>query len=303
MEEFPNGIGGVVSGWSITASSQRFALQSSFYFSYSATGPVSTTGTVAYATVISGILTVLNTSAPNVYSVIGMVATRQTTNFGGSVASTPLTLVGAMMAGNNNNLLYLNSATWPQGMDNQGWGYTSNASTLFPSSAATSATLPANSYIQLVNGVVEASTQQSVIYSNPTVSFTAYSSTASPPTAPSLPTNPVVVNSPSNPSNPSTTPSSTGSSAATGSTAGQTVIYTSSSSNDSNLSKGAIAGIVIGCSIGFGLLCALCTLFLATRTRRRDHGKPMKAQYDANSEHSKVEGATEDSRRGELELH
>ena len=124
VEEFPNGIGGVISGWSITTSSQRWAQQSSFYFSYSATGPVSSGGSVAWATVISGVLTVLNTATPGVYTIIGMVATRQTTNFQTTVSS-PLTLVGAMMAGNNNNLLYINSATWPQGMDNQGWGYTS----------------------------------------------------------------------------------------------------------------------------------------------------------------------------------
>ena len=109
------------------------------------------------------------------------------------------------------------------------------------------------------------------MYSNPTVSFTPYTTGSSAPTAPSLPT-----------STYTTTNSGSG-----------------SSSSGSNLSKGAIAGIVIGCSIGFGLLCALLTVFLMMQTRRRDDGGPVKRQYQPNSENSKIEGATEDSRRGE----
>ena len=303
VEEFPNGVGGVVSGWSISSSSQRWAQQSTFYFSYSATGPVSTSGTIAWATVISGVLTVLNTATPNVYTVIGMTATRQTTNFATTV-SAPLTLVGAMMAGNNNNLLYVNSAVWPQGMDNQGWGYTTNVSSLFPTTATSSATLPANSYIQLVNGVIESSATQTVIYTNPKASFTAYMPGSSAPVAPSLPTSPVVVvTSSGSTGSPTTNPTTVSSSTGSSTTTTTTTTTSSSSSNSSNLSKGAIAGIVIGCSIGFGLLCALATVFLMMQTMRRDdHGRPMK-QQQPTSEHSKVEGTTEDSRRGEVELH
>ena len=267
VEEFPNGVGGVISGWSISSSSQRWLQQSSFYFSWSAAGPASSSGNAGWASVISGVLTVVNTATPNVYTIIGMTATRQTTNFGGTVTNVPLTLVGAMMAGNNNNLLYINSAIWPQGMDSQGWGYTSNASSLFPAANANSATLPANSNIQLLNGVMESSNQQTVLYANPLVSFTPHSSVSSPPASPSLPTSSSV---------------------------------SSGSSSNANLSKGAVAGIVIGCSIGFGLLCALCTAFLLMQSTRRDDHHPMKQQ--PTSELSKVEGRTEDSRTGEVEL-
>ena len=309
VEEFPNGVGGVVSGWSITSSSQRWAQQSSFYFSYSAIGPVSTSGTTAWATVISGVLTVLNTATPSVYTIIGMTANRQTTNFASTV-TTPLSLVGAMTAGNNNNLLYVNSAAWPQGMDNQGWGYTTNVSSLFPAAGSTAATLPANSYIQLVNGVVESSATQTVVYTNPTVSFTAYSTSAAAPTAPSLPTSPVVVattpgstSSTAGSTTPTATPTSSpastvGTSTGTATTT-TTTVYTSTSR--SGLSKGAIAGIVIGTSIGFGLLCALLTAFIMLQTRR-DDSRPMKHAQQQPSELSKVDN-TEDSRRGEVELH
>ena len=274
VEEFPNGIGGVISGWAVSSSSQRWAQQSTFFFNYSATGPFTSSGSTAWATVISGVLTVIATSTTNVYTIIGMTATRQTTNFANTV-STSLTLVGAMMAGNNNNMLYINSSTWPQGMDSQGWGYMSSAAALFPSAAGTSSILPANTSIQLVNGVLESSAGQSVLYTNPTVSFVAYSVGSSAPPSAALPSGPIVLSSSS-----------------------------SSSSSGSSLSKGAIAGIVIGCSIGFGLLCAIAALLLTLQYVQRDEqdGGRMRKQQPV-SELSKIEAPTEDSRTGELEMH
>ena len=234
-EEYPGGILGVVSGFSISSSSQRFAIASSYYFAYSATGPVTVNPasgavTTAWAISISGIVTaVALSSTPGVYQILTMTGTRSVTNFQQTVTS-GISLVGQQMAGGNNNLLYLNSSMFPYGMDGSGWGYSVNGSyALLPSASSTGNTLTAGSNIQLISGVLEVSSAgQSTAYSSPTVSFSPYVG-GSPQTA-SLP--------------------SSG------------TIATSSGGSGSSLSKGAIAGVVIGCSIGVGLLCALC-VFLA----------------------------------------
>ena len=334
VEEDPvAGAMAIVSGWTINVQSQRFAQQVSFYFAFSAMGPLATnaaagTVTTAWSTIMYGTLTAIATSTPNVYTVIGIYGTRSTTNFVSAVTG-PIQLVGAGMAGNNNNLLYVNSAAYPLGVDGSGWGYSSTSSALFPTSASSSATLAAGSYVNLISGLQEVGTGATSTYSSATMTISPYPGAQ--PTV-SLPTTNVVstfsggsgggggvvyvnqtvyvnntvyinqtqtvyvnqtqtvyVNQTQTVYVNVTSPGSPGTNTTS------TVYITSGSSSNTNLSKGAVAGIVIGSSIGLSLLCVLCLVCLM-RGRDDKVNKPITTYSkheigaDNTSEASRIEG-------------
>ena len=343
-EEDPlTGAVGVVNGWKVSLSMQRFVQQSSFYFSYSASGPlaVSTTSGVInapYSTVINGILTVVATSTAGLYQIINMYATRSSTNYNGATTTTPLSLVGVGMAGSNNNLLYVGNSQFPLGMDGQGWGVVSNQTSLYPTTVSSSTTLPAGTPVQWINGIVEVATGQSTPYNNPSMIIVPYSATAM-ATMATLPTSATVANFSSSivyyPNNTviiivnqtvvtyyNTTTNTTvqivtiqNNTVTTVYVPGQNnTVYVSSGTSGSSLSNGAVAGIVIGCSIGFALLCVLITIIFLrsadngkqtndpqTRgeaTRKLDESQPMES-----STVSRMEEAGVHDTRPEVEMH
>ena len=264
VEESPTGAMAVVSGWTINTQSQRFAQQVSFNFAYTAYGPLITsvsagTVTMAWATVMQGTITCIATATAGVYQVIGLYATRSSTNFVSSAVTSSVSLVGPGFAGSNNNLVYINSSTYPLGIDGSGWGYVSNTTTMYPNTANNAATLAANTNVQLIDGLIESTGSRPTQYSSATMSFALYPATVA--TVP-LPT-----------SNSIAVFSGTGSGGGGTTVVNRTVyvnntitvyvpvyVNNGSSSSGSSLSNGQVAGIVIGCSLGVGLLCCLCVL-------------------------------------------
>ena len=324
---------GVVSGFQVTTSMQPYAQQTSFYFCYSATGPLvpntaAATVSTGWATVITGTVTALLTPSSGVYQLIGLAATRTSTNFAGAAVSSPLSLVGAGLAGSNNNLLYINSSLCPLGIDGNGWGYTSTAPALFPLTATSSVTAPAGSYVRLANGVVETVSGQSTVYSNPSLTFVPYMTGSAP--ACSLPSSGTVATFPSSgtvyvnqtvyvPVNQTVyVPVNQTVYVTVNQTVyvpvnqtvyvpGQnvtTTVYASSGSSGSSLSNGAIAGIVIGCSLGVGLLVGVCCFILLRGVAVGKGGSSDASRFNSNrlSETSKVDHPTEDPTRREVEM-
>ena len=217
-EEGYNSQLGQVVAQRITVTQNSFVQQSSWYFCYSASSVPSSNGAASYATTISGVLTGLATSDPNAFQLIYMSATRTSTNYNGQTVSTPVQLVAGA-----NNMLYIGSTSYPNGLDANGWAMLTQGQPYF---AAASSTVAVNSTIYLTPGV-ESANGLTTAYANPTLQLVAYSSSASAPSC-GVPSQ---------------------------------QLYSSSSSN-ANLSKGAVAGIVIGVSIGLSLLCVLCVVCL-----------------------------------------
>ena len=225
--------------------------------------------TTPWAVLISGVATVIATPTAGVYQVIALYGTRSSTNFQQTVSG-PISLVGVGLAGNNNNLLYVNSAQFPAGMDGQGWGYSSNASSLFPTASSPANMLAANTAVQLTNGLAENANGQSTAYSSPSITLVPWTPTATAPAA-ALPSSGVVASFSGGtvyvyqnqtvyvPQNNTVIVT-------------QTVYVASNSSSGSSLSNGAIAGIVIGCSIGLSLLCVLVPAALRAARPRGQAG-------------------------------
>jgi len=253
--------------------------------------------------------------------------------------SSPISLLGAGMAGNNNNLLYINSGVFPLGMDGQGWGYSSTTATLFPTSPNSSSTAASSTPIQLISGTVESTATLSTAYSMPSMTFVPYVGGSAPACA--LPSttvytfsaggtvyvnrtvyvnttvyvpvnNTVYVNVPGQ--NITTTVYVNQTVYVPGQNTTNTVyvnqtvyVPSSSSSSDTSLSKGAVAGIVIGCSIGLALLCLLCALVMLKSCTQKGDEKPVMVrgnQQSRASEASKIDNTAEPSGtgHGEVEL-
>jgi len=262
MEEVPvTGQLGEVIAQRIFVSQNTFAQQSSWYFCYSASGVPNGNGAASYATTISGVLTGLSTSDPTAFQLIYMSATRTSTNYNGQSVGTTVQLVAGA-----NNMLYIGSAAYPNGLYASGWAMLTQGQPYFP---VASATVAVNSTIYLTPGT-ESANGLTTAYANPSLTLVAYTATASAPSC-GMPS--------------------------------QQVYSAGSSSSNANLSKGAVAGIVIGVAVGLSLLCVLCVVCLmgglsGTKRSFNNSGQSGSGntgshkQLDEQSRNSKREGET-----------